>query len=155
MSNDKKDEQCKWNVAHTPYGFSVYITECGKMRLNYTAGFDIYCNACGRRIKIVDDVKGDTNMFNAKQTHSGQYKKYGDFFRVWEIETDMSKEKVLEKCFTELCKKRLPESAEYHKEIRYGTGSHSSDANYYFKGYYTLEEIENGYKFTVCEPYAD
>lgn len=93
-------------------------------------------------------------MFNAKQTHCGQYQKYGDFFRVWEIETDMSKEEVLEKC-AELCKRKLPESVEYHKEIRYGSGRRSGDANYYFRGYYTLEEIENGYKFTVCEPYAD
>ena len=43
------------NVTHTPYGFPVYATECGKMRLNYSKGYDIYCNACGRKIKIVDD----------------------------------------------------------------------------------------------------
>nr|DAF81553.1 MAG TPA: hypothetical protein [Caudoviricetes sp.] len=94
-------------------------------------------------------------MFEAKQTHCGQYRKYGDFFRVWEIETDMSKEAVLEKCFAELYKRRLPESAEYHREIRFETGGHSGDADYYFRGYYTLESIDNGYKFTVCEPYAD
>lgn len=94
-------------------------------------------------------------MFAAKQIHCGQYKKYGDFFRVWEIETDMPREAVLEKCFAELCKTELPESAEYHREIRLGTGGHSGDASYYFRGYYTLEAVEKGYKFTVCEPYAD
>lgn len=94
-------------------------------------------------------------MFETKQTHNGQYEKYGDFVREWEIETDLSKEEVLDKCFTELYKKQLPESAEYHKEIRYGIGGHSGDADYYFAGYYTLEQTEKGYLFKVFEPYAD
>ena len=88
-------------------------------------------------------------MFEAKQTHCGQYEKYGNFVREWEIETDLSKEEVLDKCFTELYKKRLPESEEYHKEIRYETGGH------YFAGYYTLEQTEKGYLFKIFEPYAD
>lgn len=94
-------------------------------------------------------------MFETKQTHNGQYKKYGDFVREWEIETDLSKEEVLDKCFTELYKKQLPESTEYHKEIRYKIGGHSGDADYYFAGYYTLEQTEKGYLFKVFEPYAD
>lgn len=93
--------------------------------------------------------------FKAKLTHCGQYKRYGDFFRAWEIETDMPKEAVIEKCFSELYKTKLPEEKEWRKEIRYGVGSHSGDAGYYFRGYYTLETIAGGYKFTVCEPYAD
>lgn len=94
-------------------------------------------------------------MFNAKQTHCGQYKRYGDFFREWSIETDLPKEEVLEKCFSELYKHKIPESVEFHKEIRFGTGSHANDASYYFAGYYTLTETENGYLFKVCEPFAD
>lgn len=63
MSGEKKDEQCKWYVIHTPYGFPVYSTECGKMKLSCVAGIDIYCNACGRKIKIVDDTKvGEDNQ---------------------------------------------------------------------------------------------
>lgn len=34
-------------------------------------------------------------MIKAKQTECGQRKKYGDFFRVWEIETDEPREAVL------------------------------------------------------------
>lgn len=94
-------------------------------------------------------------MFEAKQTHCGQHKKYGDFFREWDIETDLPKEEALEKCFSELYKRKIPESAEWHKEIRYGTGEHSGDAKYYFAGYYTLTKTERGYQFSVCEPYAD
>lgn len=94
-------------------------------------------------------------MFEAKQTHCGQYKRYGDYFHKWDIETDLPKEEVLEKCFSELYKRKIPESTEWHKEIRYGTGEHSGDANYYFAGYYTLTKTEGGYQFSVCEPYAD
>lgn len=61
MNNDKREEQCKWYVTHTPHGFPIYATECGKMRINYATGIDIYCNACGRKIKVVDDTKvGDS-----------------------------------------------------------------------------------------------
>lgn len=90
-----------------------------------------------------------------KQTHCGQYRSYGDFFRVWEVETNLSKEEVLNYCFTELHNRRLPEKTEWLKEIHHGTGRHSDDAGYYFAGWYELEKIEGGYKFTVCEPFAD
>lgn len=58
MSNgNKENEQCKWYVTHTPYGFPVYATECGKMGLSCATGIDVYCNACGKKIKIIDDTK--------------------------------------------------------------------------------------------------
>lgn len=93
----------------------------------------------------------------AKQTHCGQYEPYGDFFRVWDIETDgTDKEKVFEYCFTELYHRRVPESAEWHKNIQAGGAKSGWDnADYYFAGYYTLEKTNTGYKFTVCEPFAD
>lgn len=98
-------------------------------------------------------------MIKAKQTECGQRKRYGDFFRVWEIETDEPKEAVLEYCFKELYKRKgidmLPTKGEWMKEIRVGTGSHSGDASYYFRGYYQLDQTETGFKFTVGEPYAD
>lgn len=51
----------QWYVTHTPHGFPIYATECGRMRINYATGIDIYCNACGRKIKVVDDTKvGDS-----------------------------------------------------------------------------------------------
>lgn len=93
--------------------------------------------------------------FKAKQIHCGQYKPYGDFFQVWDIETDCEdKSKVIEYCFTSLYQRHVPESGEYHANIRYGA-SKSGDANYYFAGYYELEKTGTGWKFTVCEPFAD
>lgn len=100
-------------------------------------------------------VEPESTKFAAEQTHCGQYKPYGDFVREWKIETDLSEEETLEKCFTELLKRKVPESAEYHREIRCNTGGHSGDAYYYFAGYYTLTGTENGYLFKVFEPYAD
>ena len=93
-------------------------------------------------------------MFTATQTHCGQYKPYGDFFRVWEISTDRSKEETVEWCFENLSKRRVPTSAEWHKNIRID-GEKSGDAGYYFAGYYAIEPIESGFKFTICEPFAD
>lgn len=93
--------------------------------------------------------------FKATQIHCGQYKPYGDMFDVWDIETDCGdKAKVLEYCFSELYKRRVPESAEWYRNIQTG-GAKSGDANYYFAGYCTLEKTDIGYKFTVCEPYDD
>ena len=93
-------------------------------------------------------------MIEAKQTHCGQYKRYGDFYREWAIQTDMGREETVNWCFENLYKRRVPTSEEWHKEIRVG-GGHAGDYSYYFAGYYTISKIEGGYKFTICEPYAD
>lgn len=93
-------------------------------------------------------------MPEAKQIHCGQYKRYGDFFRVWEVKTDLSKEETVEWCFENLYKRRVPHTGEWHANIRYG-GPKWSDASYYFAGYYSIEPIDGGFKFTICEPYAD
>lgn len=90
------------------------------------------------------------------QTHCGQYKSYGDFFREWNIETDcQDKDAILDYCFSNLCKRRIPENFEWNRNIRYGSGEKSGDANYYFAGYYTLSKTDTGFKFVVCEPFAD
>lgn len=93
-------------------------------------------------------------MIEAKQIHCGQYKSYGDFFRVWAVQTDLPKNEVIEWCFQNLYKRAVPPSGEWHTNVRFG-GQKFSDAGYYFSGYYSVEEIEGGFKFTVCEPFAD
>lgn len=88
-----------------------------------------------------------------KQIYCGQYKRYGDFFRVWEIKTDEeSKEDVLKYIRENVHKVELPSAREWSANIRYG-GERANDMAYYFRGYYTLEEIEGGYKYIVTEPY--
>jgi hypothetical protein len=91
---------------------------------------------------------------NAKKVHSGQYKPYQDSFYVWEITTGSEdKDAVLDYCFENLYKQRVSESDEWHRRQGYG-GDKSQDANYHFAGYYKLEKIDSGYKFTVCSPYT-
>lgn len=90
-----------------------------------------------------------------KQIHCGQYKRYGDFYRVWEIKTDgESEEEVLKFIRENVHKTDLPPAGEWSANVRYG-GERANDPAYYFRGCYSLEEIEGGYKYTVKEPYCD
>lgn len=90
-----------------------------------------------------------------KLIHCGQYRRYGDTYRVWEIKTDgESKEEVLKYIRENVHKTDLPPSGEWSANVRYG-GEKYNDPAYYFRGCYSLEEIEGGYKYTVKEPYCD
>ena len=57
MSNRKESKFCEWRIIDIPYGMPIYNTGCGKIRLSCSTGIDNYCNACGRKIKVVDDKK--------------------------------------------------------------------------------------------------
>lgn len=62
MSNKKENKYCEWRIVDTPHGMPIYNTGCGRIRLSCAIGIDIYCNACGKKIKIVDDTKvGENN----------------------------------------------------------------------------------------------
>ena len=95
---------------------------------------------------------------------SQQRERYGDYYKTWEIVTDgESKKEVIEYCLNNLVNNKpytdsddspLPESAEFHKLIRYGE-KRSGDAAYYFRGYWEMKDMDNGYLFTYVQPYAD
>lgn len=90
-----------------------------------------------------------------EQIQSAQDKPYGDFFRKWKITTEEQDiEKIRKYCLENLAKKELPEYQEFLKNIRYG-GAESGNADYYFRGYYTLGRTDYGYLFILGEPYAD
>jgi hypothetical protein len=93
-------------------------------------------------------------MITVNQIQCGQSKPYGDFFRIWEIKTDMSKEDSLSWCFENIYKRKVPEYGEWRKNTVLG-GEKYGDLGYYFAGYYTIKSHENGYMFTICEPYCD
>lgn len=57
ITEEEENKHCEWHVNHTPMRLPFFTTECGKIRLSCATGIDIYCNACGRKIKIVDDKK--------------------------------------------------------------------------------------------------
>lgn len=98
-------------------------------------------------------------MFEAKQIEDGQRKRYGDYYRAWNIITDLPRGAVVRRCLEELTRRDIPERTERLNNIRKG-GERDSDANYYFRGSYTLTEqgageTITGYVFRVREPYAD
>ena len=49
------DNVCEWRIVDRPNNLPIYNTSCGKIRLQYATGVDIYCNGCGKKIKIVGD----------------------------------------------------------------------------------------------------
>lgn len=100
-----------------------------------------------------------TDRFSAVQVHCGQYRPYGDFFRVWDVTTAASEAETLEWCFNNLYKRRVPREAEWHANTRYG-GEKWGDMDYHFAGYYKMAPIQVesariGFRFTICEPFAD
>lgn len=92
----------------------------------------------------------------AKVIHCGQYRPYGDYFRVWDIQTDgESRDEVLKWARENVYGKYLPPEKEWRANIRYG-GSHCNDPIYYFRGCYFLDKKDDGvYRYTVKEPYCD
>ena len=50
--SDASDYVCEWRIVDRPHNFPIYNTSCGKIRLQYTTGVDIYCNGCGNKIKV-------------------------------------------------------------------------------------------------------
>ena len=50
--SDASDYVCEWRIVDRPHNLPIYNTSCGKIRLQYTTGVDIYCNGCGNKIKV-------------------------------------------------------------------------------------------------------
>lgn len=99
-------------------------------------------------------------MIEAKQTYCGQRVRYGDFFRVWDVHTDLPEEDAIKWCFKHLYNNCVvPPIQEWKANIRYGAPKFNDAgyyfAGYYFAGYYSTRKFEGGFEFTICEPYAD
>ena len=54
------DDVCEWKIVDRPHNLPIYNTSCGKIRMQYTTGFDIYCNGCGKKIKVVESDNNGT-----------------------------------------------------------------------------------------------
>ena len=48
------DDVCEWRIVDRPNNLPIYNTSCGKIRLQYATGIDVYCNGCGKKIKVVE-----------------------------------------------------------------------------------------------------
>ena len=99
-------------------------------------------------------------MIQATKIHHGQYKRYGDSFYAWLIDTGseaLAKEQVISWAFENLNNKRtLPIEAEWRRSVAYGAPKWN-DSAYYFDGYYTIRrtDVLNIWEFTICRPYCD
>ncbi len=61
IAETEENKCCEWTIVDIPHEMTIYNTGCGKIRLSCATGIDIYCNACGRKIKIVNDKKESEN----------------------------------------------------------------------------------------------
>lgn len=53
--SDASDNVCEWRVVDRPHNLPIYNTICGKIRMQYITGVDIYCNGCGKKIKVIQN----------------------------------------------------------------------------------------------------
>lgn len=54
-AKDKMNEDvCEWHIVDRPNGLPIYNTSCGAIRLNHITGVDVFCNGCGRKIKVME-----------------------------------------------------------------------------------------------------
>ena len=49
------DMCCEWRIVDRPHNLPIYNTSCGKIRIQYATGVDIYCNGCGKKIKVIQN----------------------------------------------------------------------------------------------------
>lgn len=57
IAEEEESKYCEWHIVDTPYSMSAYQTDCGQIRICCAAGIDIYCNNCGKKIRVVRDLK--------------------------------------------------------------------------------------------------
>lgn len=82
--------------------------------------------------------------------HSGQYVPYGDSYKVYELETDMSYDDALAWCKREILSNRyLPSYEEFQKR------EDEMSPYEYFRGFWNFIEFEGKYRFTITKPYTD
>ena len=84
-------------------------------------------------------------VYQVEWTHSGQYRPYGDTFRVAEIKTeDTNPQSILELM-------RVFFRYDVPLKENWGKGTMAE----YFAGWCTVEPIEGGFRYTKCEPWTD
>lgn len=50
----QRERMCEWTLIDRTNGFPIFNTSCGAIRLSCATGIDIYCNNCGKKIKVVE-----------------------------------------------------------------------------------------------------
>lgn len=95
----------------------------------------------------VQEIQMNGFVYEVTWTHVGQYRPYGDFFRVAEILTrDTNPNSILEIMKT-FYRCNVPLKKDWDNKRK--------TIEEYFAGYCTVESIPGGFKYTKCEPYDD
>lgn len=87
--------------------------------------------------------------FIATVEHTGQYRPYGDTFRIYNINTYCPNKDIvvdMVKTFIAPEDKNVPVKEEWRK---------LEGPDNYFRGYYELKVEPYGYRYIKCKPYTD
>ena len=77
--------------------------------------------------------------------HVGQYHPYGDFFRVFDIHTECQDPDIILQV--------VKDNLRYDVPLKKDWNPHDPDC--YFTGYCEVTKIDDGFRYTKCEPYDD
>lgn len=94
---------------------------------------------------MTQEIQMNGFVYHVIWTHVGQYRRYGDFFRVAIINTnDTNPDSILKimKLF-------------YDYNVPLKENWNHNDIYEYFKGWCSIESVPGGFKYTKCEPYTD
>ena len=91
-------------------------------------------------------IKGFT--FTITWTHTGQYRPYGDSFYVANIVTSCKDESTVIEAMR-VADSHMPKYSKKEWDAMH------KDAGTYFAGWYQVEPIPEGWKYTECKPYTD
>lgn len=91
------------------------------------------------------EFQHEGHAYNVTWVHSGQYRPYGDTFRVAEIRTDETNKLNVLEAISIFDGYDVPEKKDWNP--------HQIDS--YFRGYCEIEKTDYGWKYTKCEPYTD
>ena len=100
-------------------------------------------------LKFNTEIQYKGFTFIVTVNHTGQFHSYGDFFRIYHIDTNCPDKDIvvdMVKTFIAPEDRNVPVKEEWTK---------LPGPDNYFRGYYTIEKTSTGYRYTKCEPFTD
>lgn len=94
-------------------------------------------------------------MIEAKNTHTGQYFRYGDSHTIWDIITERPEEEAFAWAKENLLHgDDFPSYSEWMSNTKHN-GPRQYDMEYYFRGYINFTKTSTGYRLEHVTPYTD
>lgn len=95
----------------------------------------------------IHEIQMDGFTYEVSWTHVGQYRRYGDFFRVAEIRTTNRDPNAILEIMKTFYRCDVPLKKDWDNKRK--------TMSEYFAGWCIVEPIPGGFKYTKCEPYDD